>query len=296
MRNKTIFLNDFISTHNFDLFAISETWLGCEATNDIHINLILPDGYMMHHVDRNSERGGGGIAFIYKMCLEVRPNKLLKYTQFEHMSCRVIINKMNIDIVFYRTPTSPQNGFTTTSFLDECSTIMSQLTICKSELIVVGDVNIHLDNQTLHHTVEFIQSLESHGLQQHIQVPTHHHGHTLDVLISRDTSTLLTDIEVVDINLCNDNGDLISDHYSIECTVQQSTQLQNRKIVSYRNMKQIDIDQFCKDVSESPTLNNIQGTVNELVHRYNLGLRALLDKHAPINGMKTCTVVHRVTT
>ena len=29
-------------------------------------------------------------------------------------------------------------------------------------------------------------------------------------------------------------------------------------------MKQIDIDQFCNDLSESPTLNNIQGTVNEL--------------------------------
>ena len=93
VRNKTIFLNDFISTHTFDLFAISETWLGCEATNDIHINSILPDGYMMHHVDRNSERRGGGIALIYKVCLEVRPNKLLKFTQFEHMSCRVIIKK-----------------------------------------------------------------------------------------------------------------------------------------------------------------------------------------------------------
>ena len=77
---------------------------------------------------------------------------------------------------------------------------MSQLTICKSELITVGDGNIHLDNQTLHHTVECI-----HG--QHIQVPTHHHGHTLDVLMSRDTSTLLTDIEVEDINICNDDGD-----------------------------------------------------------------------------------------
>ena len=63
VRNKIIFLNDFISTHNCDLFAISETWLGCEATNDIHINSILPDDYMMHHVDRNSERRGGGIAW-----------------------------------------------------------------------------------------------------------------------------------------------------------------------------------------------------------------------------------------
>ena len=165
MRNKTIFLNDFISTHNYDLFAISETRLGCEATNDLHINLILPDGYIMHYIDRNSERMGGGIALIYKMCLKMTPNKLIKFTQFEHMSCRLIINEMNNDIVvFYRLPTSPQNGLTTTYFLDEWSTFMSQLTICKSELIVVGDVNIHLDNQTLHHTVEFIQSLESHGM------------------------------------------------------------------------------------------------------------------------------------
>ena len=81
---------------------------------------------------------------------------------------------------------------------------------------------------------------------------------------------------------------LIRDHYSIECTIQQSTPLQNREIVSYRNVKQIDIDQFFRDVSESPTLHNIQGTVNELVDRYILGLRALLDKHAP--------TIHRVVT
>ena len=56
------------------------------------------------------------VTLIYKMCLEVRPNKLLKFTQFEHMSCRVIINEMHIDIVVsYRPPTSPDNGLTTTS-------------------------------------------------------------------------------------------------------------------------------------------------------------------------------------
>ena len=52
-------------------------------------------------------------------------------------------------------------------------------------------------------------------------------------------------------------------------------------------MKQIDIDQFCKDVRESATLNNIR-TVNELIDRYNLGMRVMMDKHAPI--------IHRVVT
>ena len=85
---------------------------------------------------------------------------------------------------------------------------------------------------------------------------------------------LLAHYSVEDIDLCNADGDLIRDHYYIECTIQQSTPLQNRKIVAYRNVKQIDI--------ESPTRNNIQGTVNELDDRYSLGLRAMLDKHAPI--------------
>ena len=67
---KQYFLMTSYLQHNFNLFAISETWFGCEPTNDIHINSILPDGYMMHHVDRNSERRGGGISLIYKMCLE----------------------------------------------------------------------------------------------------------------------------------------------------------------------------------------------------------------------------------
>ena len=67
------------------------------------------------------------------------------------------------------------------------------------------------------------------------------------------------------INRSNDDGDIIQDHYYIVCSIQQSTPLQKREIISYRNVKQIDIDEFCKDVSESPTLNNMQRTANELL-------------------------------
>ena len=98
---------------------------------------------------------------------------------------------------------------------------------------MVGDVNIHLDYQTLHHTVKCIQPW--------------------------------TDIEAENIILCNDDGDLIRDHYSIVSTIQQSTPLQKREIVSYRNVKQINNNQFCKDVSESPTLNNTHGTITNLL-------------------------------
>ena len=69
---------------------------------------------------------------------------------------------------------------------------------------------------------------------------------------------MITDIEVDDINLCYSDGDLISYHYSIMCPIHQSTPLQKCDVVSYGNVKQMDIDHVCKDVSESHTLKNTQ--------------------------------------
>ena len=98
--------------------------------------------------------------------------------------------------------------------MTEWCQFMSELTTNNTELVIVGDINIHLDNTSLCHTQNFMKSLEATGLQQHIQEPTHYIGHTLDVLISRDDSTLLSNISVVDIGLCNKEGKLTGDHYA----------------------------------------------------------------------------------
>ena len=92
----------------------------------------------MHHIDRNSEHRAGGIAFIYKMCLEVTPNKLLKFAQFQYMSCRIIINKMNI---YISVSIDPRRHHKRDSKLHELYIHVSinNLKRCKSGLIVVGD-------------------------------------------------------------------------------------------------------------------------------------------------------------
>ena len=38
--------------------------MNCEATNDIYINTLLPPCYTIHHVDRDHEATGGGVAII----------------------------------------------------------------------------------------------------------------------------------------------------------------------------------------------------------------------------------------
>ena len=100
----------------------------------------------------------------------------------------------------------------------------------------MGDANLHLDDMTLHYTKTFLHILDSNGLQQHIHETTHHLGHTLDVIISRDTSSILTDVEVVDISLCNDNGVTIRDHYDLTSTLKHAMPSAAKKLDNYRKL------------------------------------------------------------
>ena len=74
------------------------------------------------------------------------------------------------------------------------------------ELIIIGDINIHLDTSDSTHTLKFIELLQTNGLQQHLKDPTHYLGHTLDVVISRDTSDVVCNVKVTDIGLSDDKG------------------------------------------------------------------------------------------
>ena len=56
---------------------------------------------------------------------------------------------------------------------------MSHCTISQSELVIMGDVNLHLQNITLQNTQKCNNILDGSGLLQHIYEPTHYHGHTL---------------------------------------------------------------------------------------------------------------------
>ena len=70
-----------------------------------------------------------------------------------------------------------------------------------------------------HHVLYFICQIKLY-LQQHVHQPTHYCGHTLDVLMSRDNSTIVSNSEVKDIGLCDDNGKLIKSHFAITCELQ----------------------------------------------------------------------------
>ena len=48
VKNKTLYLCDYIATTNSDFVALSETWFNSEEDNDTYINSLLPAGYVLY--------------------------------------------------------------------------------------------------------------------------------------------------------------------------------------------------------------------------------------------------------
>ena len=70
-------------------------------------------------------------------------------------------------------PTSTITTKWTPAFITEWCQFMSEQTTNNPELVIVGGINIHLDNILPCHTQNHMKSLEATGLQQHIHEPTH---------------------------------------------------------------------------------------------------------------------------
>ncbi len=282
IRNKTLYLNDYILTHNYDIFAVSETWLSDSEPDNLCIKDLLPAGYQIKRVDRSNGQRGGGVAIIHKQSLNISLDKLIQYVQFECMSCTVHQKHNSITFyVFYRPPPNQVNGLKTSAFLNEWSEFLSHETVLQPDIVMVGDINIHMDDPTHHHTRCVNDYITATGLQQHIHEPTHYHGHTIDVLITRCDSSLVENIVVTDIGLCDNDSNLINDHYAIAFTVNLPITAPTKSTISYRNYKGIDTHAFTCDVRDLEMLNNMNSTVDELTITYITGLAALINTHAP---------------
>ena len=119
----------------------------------------------------------------------------------------------------------------------------------------------------------FSALLTSMGLKQHVTVPTHISGHTLDLLITREHDPVICSAPVADRYL--------SDHASVLCTLNSPKPGHVVKEISYRKFKSIDFDSLRSDLEKSELCTRDFSNLCELTSSYNSTLLSLLDKHAP---------------
>ena len=246
VKNKSVSLNDFIVSNDYDLVALTETWLGTSYDTKC-LNELVPNGYQIKHIPRSSSAIGGGVALLFKSSLKVRHiiSDALTYKQFEFISCLMTINEMNLQLsVVYRPPPNAKNGLKVNLFFEEFQTFLENHCCKFSNFLLTGDLNFHLDDPSNYDTKKFNSLCRSLGLCQLIQGATHKKQHTLDVLITRETCFIVKEINISDPALCNDQGYIVGDHFAITSHLHLTKPPVIKKRVTYRRWSKIDKNEF----------------------------------------------------
>ncbi|KAM3870716.1 uncharacterized protein ACN63O_004795 [Diretmus argenteus] len=138
--------------------------------------------------------------------------------------------------------------------------------------MILGDINIHVNNPSCHFAAEFLQVLDCHNLQQHVAVPTHSKGHTLDLVITN--SAPVNNLQVHDLG--------VSDHKAISMELPfPSPHTKPKRQIHFRKVKNINPVAMTLDLQHLSSGSADFPSVTEAVDFYNHSLRKLLDFHAP---------------
>ncbi|CAG2254533.1 unnamed protein product [Mytilus edulis] len=281
VKNKTLSINDYLISNDIDILALTETWLGSIADKCV-ISELVPNGYGIHHISR-TERKGGGVAIIHKSNLEIKPIKRKKQlTQFELLECSINSNLFRLFVV-YRPPPSRNNKLKTTTFFEEWLEFLDYTTEFSGEIIIVGDLNFHLDDVSDCGGRRFTESLSDRGLVQQVDGLTHIRGHTLDVIISRENSSiLLGEPSIEDTQIYNDKSNASLDHFAVHSRINLRKPARLKKSLTIRKINNIDVESFKADIDTNCFIHNNDPGIENLVKSHNSDLKAVLDKHAPV--------------
>ena len=146
----------------------------------------------------------------------------------------------------------------------------SLLSAHSSNIILLGDINIHLDNKNLASTKELISCLDSFGLTQYIDFPSK--GHTLELVCCSGVTPQncsaadlpIFDHKLVSFNLC--------------LTLSKTKQ---SRVISFRKIRNINLADLTTGI-ENLSITTPPYTPDQLVDLYNDGLKSLLNSLAPV--------------
>ena len=104
-------------------------------------------------------------------------------------------------IVVYRPSPSAANDLSVMQLLIEFSVFLWRLLLLPAELHILGDFNFYINDMADRDAWDFIRLLDTFNLVQHVSGSKHGSNHIFDLLISRENSSIIKDINVFPANL-----------------------------------------------------------------------------------------------
>ena len=179
-------------------------------------------------------------------------------------------------IIVYRPPYSHTHPVTISTFITEFANLLESVVLLNEQLLICGDFNIHVNASNDDNAIKFKDLLESMSLVQHVTEPTHEHGNTLDLIITRSSDGIIAAPPHV--------GTLFSDHAVVTCHLTTERPKSTAKQIIYRKLKSIDMNHFIDDIGTSLLCLNPPEDLDALVNCYNSTLSSVLNQHAPLQS------------
>ena len=132
-----------------DPLIVTETWLKDnnedeQWTKSSELNTY---GHHIQTINRINKRGGG-VALMTKDEAKLTSLDTNGYTTFEHKTLKIRLKSKPTYTAagIYHQPSNCQANDNNTTFLDQFTNLLTPLSSKSKNIIILGDINIHIDN------------------------------------------------------------------------------------------------------------------------------------------------------
>lgn len=270
LANKSTAVQETIVAQNLDVLALTETWH--HDSGDVCLRQAAPPDFAVVDAVRPHQPGYGGIAVLYSGQLRCAKVVLPTTTSFEALCSRFSAgNSAWLMLTVYR----PGSCYVTGTFFEELSTVLETLVTHGCPVIIGGDFNIHVEDPSDASTLRLMELLSSMDLQQHVTLPTHQAGGTLDLVIT------FSDYGVDQLTV--DPAGVVSDHSLILCSLPDRRTPMLRLTRKVRSWRSVDRTEVYNAIVNSPVGRepSPDTTADELFETYDRTLTSIADQLAP---------------
>ena len=236
VRNKGPTIADIVSSRSLDLLSITETHIRSNDTDSL-LRSITPSGDKLCH--RPHAHGhGGGVGFFVN----------------HNIHFKIVGSPAFVIACVYRPP-----GSCSDAFCDEFFSLFEYLSSLSQNFLICGNFNIHVDTISKD-SEKFLNCLESCNINQHVHKPTHLHGHTLDLILTPNDSSAVSNVRV---------SDFISDHALVLGQLDfTNPALPTSKTVTFRMFHRINMDCLRSDLENCSFVKCSGNTASVLYEQY----------------------------
>ena len=266
--NKINQFQNYVNDNRVDRCAIMESWLKEDVEHST--KEVPPCRCNIFSNPRSDGRQGGGIAVVYRDYYMVKqhiPNTFCSCMELSILDFR-LLNTAIILFIIYRYPTTSVITFCT----ELAQLLESNISTVKGHSILTGDFNFHLDDMINPNPSIFRDFLDSMGLVNYVNFPTHQFRQTLDIFIEEGKNHVIMKVN---------RGHLLSDHHVILSWLNIDKGKPPVKTITYRKIKNLDHGSFGRDIEKLLQLWQLRN-LDHLVREYNQILPYVLDTCAPL--------------